>query len=169
MKGYVKSLAFAIVGSALGLLPLAAHADGTQIEGVMVTNADITRLLTALHTALTPNDSTIPIIVSLKATKDMPSYDPQWHYVGMQKQPNSGVNAMIVWISSDLKGADQQNASASSFLLALADGGYGGTAFKQLYDIYAAKDAQLPATAPDLFLNRQKFAAALAKVVQSPN
>jgi hypothetical protein len=169
MKGFAKSLAFAIVGSALGFLPLPAHADVTQIEGVTVTNADITQLLTALHTALKPNDSTIPIIVSLKAPSEMPSYDPQWHYVGMQKEQNSGVNAMIVWVNSDLKGADQQNAIASSFLLALTDGGYGGTAFKQLYDIYAGKDAQLPSTAPDPFLNRHKFAEALAKMVQSPN
>ncbi len=95
----------------------------------------------------------------------MPAYDPQWHYAGIQEQ-NSGVRAMTIWINSNLKSADQQNAIEASFLLALTDGGYGGKAFKQLYDIYAAKDAQLPPDAPDPFLNRQKFAAALVNIVQ---
>ncbi|HET6276715.1 MAG TPA: hypothetical protein VFE16_12365 [Candidatus Cybelea sp.] len=168
MKGFAASLALVMAVSAVVLLPMPAHADATQIEGVTVTSADITQLLTALHTALKPNDSTIPVIVSLKASSGMPSYDPQWHYVGIQEQ-SSGVKAMIIWINADLKGTDLQNTIASSFLLALADGGYGGTAFKQLYDIYAAKDAELPPNAPDPYLNRHKFAAALAKMVQSPN
>ena len=169
MKSVATSLTLVVVLSALGFLPLPARADATQIEGVTVTNGDVTQLLTALHTALKPNDSTIPVIVSLKAPTEMPSYDPQWHYVGIQQQQNNGVKAMVVWFNSGLKGADLQAAIVSAFLLALADGGYGGTAFKQLYDIYAAKDGQLPPNAPDPYLNRHKFAAALAKMAQSPN
>ncbi|HEV3090554.1 MAG TPA: hypothetical protein VGX91_03820 [Candidatus Cybelea sp.] len=144
--------------------PLPIRADGTQIEGVTITAADITQLLTALHKALKPNDSTIPIMVSLKSSSEMPAYDPQWHYAGIQEQSN-GVKAMSVWIDSGLKGTDQQNAIEASFLLALTDGGYGGKAFKQLYDIYAAKDAQLPPSSPDPALNRQKYAAALVNML----
>ena len=73
---------------------------------------------------------------------------------------------MYVWANADLKGTDQVKAIEAAFLLALTDGGYGGKAFKQLYDIYAAKDAQLPSDAPNPFLNRQKFAAALVTMVQ---
>jgi len=54
MKNVVTGVALVIVVSALGLLPLPARADATQIEGVTVTNADLTQLLTALHTALKP-------------------------------------------------------------------------------------------------------------------
>ncbi len=98
----------------------------------------------------------------------MPAYDRQWHYVGIQEQ-QGGVKAMVVWFNSGLKGADLQTAIAPAFLLALTDGGYGGTEFKQLYDLYAAKDAQLPLNAPDPYLNRHKFAAALAKMVSPSN
>jgi hypothetical protein len=143
--------------------PFCARADDTQIEGVTVTSADIATLLTALHTVLKPNDSTIPIEVSLKTLGEMPAYDPQWHYAGIQDQ--NGVRVMVVWINSKLSGTDQQSAIEASFLLALADGGYGGSAFKQLYDIYAAKDARLPANTPDPFLNRRKFATALVDML----
>jgi hypothetical protein len=54
-----------------------------------------------------------------------------------------------------------------AFVLAISDGGYGGPAFKQLYDIYAAKDAQLPAGAPDPYLNRHKFADAMVRSVKA--
>lgn len=165
MKNLAASLSLAMTTLLVLTQPFSARADGTQIEGVTITRADIAQLLTALHTALKPNDSTIPIVVSLKAPSEMPAYDPQWHYAGIQEQ-NSGVRAMTIWINSNLKSADQQNAIEASFLLALTDGGYGGKAFKQLYDIYAAKDAQLPPDAPDPFLNRQKFAAALVNIVQ---
>lgn len=165
----LRCITLVVAISAAVFPPLPGRADAIQLEGVTITNAEIRQLLTALHTALKPNDSTIPIIVSLKAPSEMPSYDPQWHYVGIQEQQNGRIKAMIVWVNSGLKGADQQTAIASSFLLALADGGYGGTAFKQLYDIYAAQDAQLPTNAPDPYLNRHRFAAALAKMVQSPN
>jgi hypothetical protein len=166
VKILATSLILVVIISAVFSRALPAHADATQIEGVTVTSTDITQLQTALHTALRPNDSTIPIMVSLKPPSDMPLYDPVWHYVGIQQQ-NESPKAMVVWINSNLKGQELQNAIASSFLLALADGGYGGTAFKQLYDIYAAKDAQLPANAPDPFLNRRKFAAALANIAKS--
>lgn len=168
IKSVATTVALAIVVSALAFLAVPARAAGIQIEGVTVTSADITQLLKAFQTAVKPDDSTIPIIISLKAPSEMPPYDPQWHYVGIEERQNGGVKAMIVWFSSDLKGADLQNAIFSSFPLALADGGYGGTAFKQLYDIYAAKDAQLPPNAPDPYLNRHRFAAALAKMLQSP-
>jgi hypothetical protein len=145
---------------------LPAAAQTTQIEGVAITNNDVSQLMTALHTALQPNDSTIPLVVSLKPTDQMPSYDEQSHYDGMHDY-KPGVKAMYVWLSKDLKGADVRNAIAAAFLLALSDGGYGGQAFKELYDICAAKDAQLPADAPDPFLNRHKLAAMLVQMVQS--
>lgn len=150
----------------LGLAhPLYARAADTTIEGVTVTGADITQLVTALHTALKPNDSTIPILVSLKTAGEMPAYDPSWHYGGIQQR--NGTKTMVVWLNSDLKGAEQQNAILASFLLAITDGGYGGAAFKRLYDIYAARDAQLPANAADPFLNRHKYAAALVDMFRT--
>lgn len=166
MKKFRICLFLAIaIAAAIGRPSVSAWANSTQIEGVTITSGDITQLLTALNTALQPNDGTIPLVVVLKSVGEMPAYDKQWHYAGIQEQ-KPGVKAMYVWANADLKGADQQNAIEAAFLLALTDGGYGGKAFKQLYDIYAAKDAQLPSDAPDPFLNRQKFAAALVNMVQ---
>lgn len=159
----------------VGLLALAAivavhssavRADSTVIEGVTITGADVKQLLTALHKALQPNDMTIPIVVELKHSSEMPAYAQQWYYDGMHEQ-KPGVQAMYVWISSDLKDADTQAAIASAFMLAISDGGFGGPDLKKLYDIYAAKDSQLPPGAPNPYVNRQKLAAALANILMS--
>jgi hypothetical protein len=165
MKNLCASTAF-VIAIASALAPtVAARADTTQIEGVAITVTDISTLLAALNTALKPNDATIPLFVVLKSPGEMPAYDPRWHYAGIREE-KAGTKGMYVWFNKDLGGADMQSAINAAFLLALTDGGYGGPAFKQLYDIYATRDAQLPTGAADPFLNRQKFAAALAHMLQ---
>ena len=134
------------------------------IEGVSITGKDFTQLLTALHVALQPNNNTVPIVVSFKSAADMPPYDKDWHYGGIQTAGN-GASTMSLWINQGLKGEALRTALESGTLLAIIDGGYAGAAFKQLYDIYAARDAQLPANAPDPYLNRHKFAAALVQAI----
>jgi hypothetical protein len=54
-----------------------------------------------------------------------------------------------------------------SMNVAITDGGFAGPNFKRLYDIYAKEDSQLPAGAPDPFLNRHKFDAALVNQINS--
>ena len=70
-------------------------------------------LLTALHTALNPKDTTIPIVVSLKPASDMPSYDPQWHYAGIAAS-QAGAKTMSVWFNRDLKGPALETAIAQA-------------------------------------------------------
>jgi len=147
---------FAVCAYSSGL----AATDSVQIEGVTLTANDMERLFAALDLALKPNDTTIPIFVAMKKATEMPSYDQRYHYVGIV-QDAKGARQLHVWINGDLSGTDSENAIAAVFMLAIADGGYAGPAFKNLYDIFAKKDAQLPASAPDPFLNRHRFAAAL--------
>ncbi|HEX5275097.1 MAG TPA: hypothetical protein VFW34_07465 [Candidatus Rubrimentiphilum sp.] len=145
----------------LSLFPRAfAASDGVQIEGVTITTGDVRRLFEALRAALKPDDKTIPIIVSVKKASEMPSYDPQYHYLGIS-QDAKGARQMRVWLNKDLSAKDSTNAIAAAFFLAITDGGYAGPAFKTLYDVFDKEDAQLPANAPDPFLNRHRFAAAL--------
>lgn len=94
----------------------------------------------------------------------MPPYAKQWYYAGIQDK--SRFPTMDVWISSGLKDRDEQSAITASFLLALADGGYGGTTFKRLYDACAEKDAQLPPGVANPFANRQQLAAELVNITQ---
>jgi hypothetical protein len=146
---------------------LPARAGGSvQIEGVTITASDVSQLLDSLHKALSPDDNSIAVVISLKKPSEMPAYDPRWHYAGITED-KPGVPTMHVWIEADLKGADLQNAIEAGIMLALTDGGYGGPSFKKLYDIYAQEDAQLPANVPDPFLNRHKFAIALANMLDS--
>ena len=63
---YVRVFLILAIAAVLGRPSAPARADSTQIEGVTITSGDITQLLTALNTALKPNDSTIPLIVVLK-------------------------------------------------------------------------------------------------------
>lgn len=134
-----------------------------QIQGVTVTMADIAQLVAAMHQALQPNETTVPILIDGKTSTQMPSYDPVAHYVGIQEQ--GGKKVMVIWLNAGDKGDAFRDAKAGAFALAISDGGYAGPAFKQLYDVYAAQDAQLPANAPDPYLNRHKLASALVHVV----
>lgn len=164
VKKFPSSPLWAMVFGAVLTLAAAASANATEIDGVDVSSADITQLLTAMHIALKPNDSTIPIVVGVKPATDMPAYAKQWYYAGIQEK--DGTRTMHVWFSADLKGADLQRALEAGFLLALADGGYGGKAFKQLYNLSAAKDAQLPSDASNPFVNRQQLATKLVDMLQ---
>lgn len=155
---------WAIIIAAVLTLATSASAHATAIDGVDISSADITQLLTALHTALKPNDSTIPIVVGVKPATDMPAYAKQWYYARIQDK--DGTRTMHVWFSNDLKGSDQERALEAGFLLALAAGGYGGKVFKQLYDLSAAKDAQLPSDASNPFINRQQLATKLVDLLQ---
>ncbi|HEY1681437.1 MAG TPA: hypothetical protein VGF98_07380 [Candidatus Tumulicola sp.] len=141
----------------------AAYAE--DVDGVQITEADVKQLLTALHTALKPNDSTIPLHVAIKPAPQMPKYASDWFYAGISTS-SSGSRTMTVWTNTDLNGDALRNAITASFLVALSDGGYGGTAFKQLYDVEAARDAQLPSDAPNPYLNRQKLGAALSDLLK---
>lgn len=134
-----------------------------QIQGVTVTMADIAQLVAAMHQALQPNDTTVPIVIVGKKPAEMPSYDPVAHYVGIQEQ--GGKKVMVIWVNSGAKGDTLRAAKAGALALAISDGGYAGPAFKQLYDVYSAQDAQLPANAPDPYLNRHKLASALVHVI----
>ena len=111
---------------------------------------------------------TVPIVVSIKKASEMPSYDRQYHYAGIGLDAK-GAKAFHVWINGDLGAKDQENAISAAFLLVITDGGFAGTDFKSLYDIYAKKDSLLPAGAPDPFLNRHRFAAALVNQLNSNN
>lgn len=137
-----------------------AAAGDVQIEGVTITGQDMSQLFGALHRALSPTDDSIHLVISIKKAEEMPSYDQQYHYAGITAD-SSGNRSLHVWINPDLSKQDEQNALAAGCMLAIADGGYAGTAFKSLYDIYAKKDSQLPANAPDPFMNRHRFAAAM--------
>jgi hypothetical protein len=135
----------------------------TTIEGVTITGTDVSQLFKTMQVAAKPNDKTIPIVIEVRSPGDMPAYDRQWHYAGIV-QSKSGTQEMRAWISEDLRGDDLKNAIAAAMLIAVSDGGYAGNAFKQLYDTFAAKDAQLPPNAPDPYLYRHKLAAALLAI-----
>jgi hypothetical protein len=134
-----------------------------QIQGVTVTMADIAQLIEAVHQALQPNEMTVPILIDAKKPTEMPSYDPVAHYVGIQEQ--GGKKVLLIWLNAADKADAFRDAKTGAFALAVTDGGYAGPAFKQLYDVYAAQDAQLPANAPDPYLNRHRFASALVHVI----
>jgi len=145
---------------------LASHSAAiAQTEGastVSISKDDIAQLLSALHTALKENDTTIPIVVSLKAPSEMPAYDPKSHYAG---STNDGSVKLHVWIANDLKGPEMEQALEQSFILAVADGGYAGPNIKKLYDESAQKDARLPAGAADPYANRHKLGQMLSQMI----
>jgi hypothetical protein len=145
-------------------LPVAAQT--TEIAGVAITHDDIQQFLTALNKALQPNDMTVPVIVGFKPSSEMPSYDKLVHYDGIHTT-KSGTQAMYIYISKDAKSDAYKDALIAAIALAVIDGGYAGKAWKQVYDVCAARDAQLPADAPDPYLNRHKLGTDLAAFINS--
>lgn len=137
-------------------LTVPTSAVAAQIDGVNITQDDEVQLLTAMHTALKPNDDTIPIRLAVKSAADMPAYAKVSYYAGSQES-KPGVRIMNVWVNGDANGPERLAALESSFFLALSDGGYGGTTFKELYDNAAAKDALLPPGTANPYANRQKL------------
>ena len=166
MGRLAKALWVTAVISLFSFATVSAQTNGVQIEGVTLTAKDMAQLFAALHQALQPNDTTIPIYVSVKKPAEMPIYDQQSHYAGMEKDGN-GSPKFQVWLNGAVSGKEMQDAISRAFVLAITDGGYAGPAFKKLYDTFAQQDAQLPANAPDPFLNRHRFAAALLKQLNS--
>lgn len=77
MKRLPLSSLLAIIFATLLTLAAAASTSATEVDGVDVSSADITQLLTAMHIALKPNDSTIPVVVDVKPATDMPAYAKQ--------------------------------------------------------------------------------------------
>lgn len=61
-----------------------ALAQSVEIEGVAITSADIAQLRSSLAIALKPNDLTIPVVIEWKRPNEMPPYEKQWHYDGVQ-------------------------------------------------------------------------------------
>ena len=118
-----------------------------------------------MRQALKPGEKTIPVVIETKSSGDMPAYDKQWHYAGIAPS-KAGTQEMHIWINGELQGSDLENAKTAALLLAVSDGNYAGSAFKQLYDVYAAKDAQLPPNSPDPYLYRHKLATALLTIFQ---
>lgn len=75
---------------------------------------------------------------------------------------------MSIWINVTLL-ENRNEATAAveeSILLALADCGYGGKAFKQLYEIYAAMDARSYTHTGDPFRKRRELAKTLVDLVE---
>ncbi|HEY5257245.1 MAG TPA: hypothetical protein VIJ12_02600 [Candidatus Baltobacteraceae bacterium] len=152
------------IAAALSAMQRPAFADtpaSVQVDGVTISAADVTRLQNALVVALRPNDNTIPLQLTLKTAAEMPPYDSDFHYAGTVAGKD-GHQWLDLWVNrGSFNGGPPPVAMTMAILLALADGGYGGPAFKQLYDTCAKQDAALPADAPDPFLNRRKLSNGL--------
>jgi hypothetical protein len=145
-------------------LTLPAAAQTTEIAGVAITHDDVKLFLVAMDKALKPNDMTIPIIISSKPASEMPIYDKQIHYDGIHTT-TSGAHVMYIYVSKDWN--PDTRGFIAPIALAVIDGGYAGKAWKELYDVCAARDAQLPTGAPDPYLNRHKLGNALEALIDS--
>ncbi|MGA8574117.1 MAG: tetratricopeptide repeat protein [Candidatus Cybelea sp.] len=137
-----------------------------QVDGITFSAGDILRLFAGLRAALDPNDKSVHLLVTSASAAEMPSYDPQWHYGGVQMRPD-GTPAIALVIAQGIAQASIQRAIEAGVLLGLADSGYCGPKWKALYDQAAAADAKLGANAPDPFVNRRALALQLAQAYEA--
>jgi len=117
------------------------------------TRDQIVTFLTALTFELTPNSGRI--VVNMIDASKMPAYDPLAHYLGMPDGKTPTVQAAGNANATD---ADVQRAIGRAFSLAVMDDGEAGPYWKDLYNKASAKDATLPASAPDPYRYRHVLA-----------
>lgn len=147
------------------LAPAIASADSRQFGGVTVSDGDVKMMLVALHHALQPNDDAVLVAVSMKTAAEMPVYERDWHYAGTDQK--DGKPNVHVWLVQGLSGVALQHAITASFMLGLADAGYGGAAWKNAYVAAAAADSALGSDAKDPFVNRRKLAESMSNLAES--
>jgi hypothetical protein len=96
----------------------------------------------------------------------MPPYDRQWHYADAHLGTD-GAPAITVWFAEGLPQQVIENDMKAGLLLGLAQTGYAGNKWQELYARYAARDAALGPKAVDPFLNRRALAEELLKIYNS--
>jgi hypothetical protein len=137
-----------------------------KFDGVTFTAAEMLRLFAGFHAALDPLDKSVHLIVTSTSPAEMPRYDPQWHYGGVQVR-SDGTPAITIWVVEGIPKVSIGPAIEAGVLLGLADSGYCGPKWKALYDQSAAADAQLAANAADPFVNRRALALQLAAAYEA--
>lgn len=137
-----------------------------QLDGVTFTTGEMLRLFAGFHAALDPQDKSVHLLVTSTSPAEMPPYDPQWHYGGVQVRPD-GTPAITIWIVQGIPKASIERAIEAGVFLGLADSGYCGSKWKALYDQSAAADARLGANAADPFVNRRALALQLSEAYEA--
>jgi hypothetical protein len=100
------------------------------------------------------------LLVISKAAADMPTFDPLFHYAGIDPV----TNLPVIWMSD--KGGKRQAESESklaSLELACMDSGLAGPFWKLVYDDTASYDAHLPQTEP----NRYRARLGVTSIIQT--
>lgn len=120
----------------------------------------------AIHAAIAGGkDPKLPHVLEImKGGNEMPPYDWAWHYAG--KQPQNGVNTIVVWVCANLSPQEQNRALHQAALLGLLDSGHGGAVLQRAYAAALAADKALGPQAPDPFLNRRNLVYAMSKYFQ---
>ncbi len=136
------------------------------LDEMTFTGPELVVLFRGLHAAVDPNDKSVHLIVVGKSAAEMPAYDPKWHYAGVQARPD-GTPAITIWLLRTTSQEEMQTAIEAGVFLGLAESGYAGVKWKQLYDAAATADEKLGAAAPDPFANRRSVALQIAKAYEA--
>jgi hypothetical protein len=143
--------------TAAAALPAASPQPGS----LEFTGPELARVFQALADIQTSPD--ILVSIASKPVNEMPSYDPICHYAGIMTEAKGKV--ANVWCVSPSAATDvRREALAGALLLAVMDYGFAGPKWKATYDLLAAKDAALPASETNRYLNRLTLEQQLLKI-----
>jgi tetratricopeptide (TPR) repeat protein len=146
--------------------PVQSVASSISFGEMTFTGPELLRLFAGLHAALDPKDKSVHVIIISKSPSEMPAYDREWHYDGVQVR-SDGTPAITLWVTSGLSQAAVERAVEAGLFLGLADSGYCGEKWKKLYDATSAADAKLGTNAADPFANRRALALQLVAAYEA--
>lgn len=128
---------------------------------IAFTSGDVSKLLHGLHAAYDEKDMSVHINYDVDPTQPRLT----WNFVASQMRAD-GVPVITIALPSGTSTPPQDSRMDGAILLGLADSGYAGSKWQALYATMLARDKQLPATAPDPYLNRRALANALAALYE---
>jgi hypothetical protein len=131
-------------------------------KDIQFTAHDVATLLKATHDAESSPNVTIDLVG--KDASDMPTYDPIFHFAGVDAK--SG--AATIWImKSPPKTPAGAQALRAAMELACMATGFAGPQWKGVYDQVAAWDGALPANAPNPYKYRLALTARIQAIIDS--
>ncbi len=110
-----------------------------DVDGAPISIRDLVTLIAGVALVYTSAGAHPSSTLVTKAQSEMPTYDPDWHYVSYTML--NGQPLITIWTSERLNGKAPRSLIESTAIFGLLDAGYGGTALQTLYAKEKSADA----------------------------
>ena len=141
--------------------------ESLDLDGTAITVRDVVTMFAGVMTAFTPAKAAHPSTVFVtKSQREMPAYDPDWHYAGSATNA-FGQPELTIWRSARLGDRAPRDLMESTAAIGLLDAGYGGPRLQAAYAKAKAADAALGPDASNPWKYRRALGDHLALMIDA--